>query len=45
MDADLEWFAIRGYWVIRKVPNTRDQYYVACGFPPANVLTVYGIND
>ena len=40
---DLDWFAVRGHWVIRKVPNTKDQYYVACGHPPAHVLNVYGI--
>ena len=44
MDKDLEWFAVRGHWVIRKVPNTKDQFYVACGHPPANVLSVYGIS-
>jgi len=43
MDPALHWFAVRGFWVIRKIPNTKDQYYVACGYPPAHVLTVYGI--
>lgn len=43
MDEDLEWFAVRGHWVIRKVPNTKNDFYVACGHPPANVLKIYGI--
>jgi hypothetical protein len=43
MTDDLDFFRIRGHWVIRKVPNTKDQYYVACGHPPANVLSIYGI--
>lgn len=30
-------------WLIRKEPNTRDNYYVAEGNPPAHVLEVYGI--
>jgi len=40
---DLQWFIDRGHWVIKKVPNTKDEYYVACGHPPEHVLTVYGI--
>jgi hypothetical protein len=40
---DLEFFRLRGYWVIRKVPNTKDQFYVACGNPPADVKRIYGI--
>ena len=43
MDADLKWFAERGHWVIRKTPNTKDSWYVACGFPPVSVLNIYGI--
>jgi len=40
----LEWFNERGYWVIRKVPNTKDQFYVASiAIPPDNVLEIYGI--
>lgn len=42
---DLEWFAIRGHWVIRKVAGTKDKFYVACGHPPARVLEIYGITD
>ena len=45
MDDDLNWFAVRGHWVIRKVPNTKDSFYVACGHPPANVLQIYGITE
>ena len=46
MDEELKWFALRGHWVIRKVPNTKDKYYVACGQPPVKVLDAYGIvND
>jgi hypothetical protein len=37
------WFVIRGHWIIRKVPNTKNDFYVACGHPPANVLKIYGI--
>jgi len=43
MSDSLEWFSVRGHWVIRKVPNTKDTYYVACGLPPAHVLKVYGV--
>ncbi len=43
MNDDLDFFRLRGYWVIRKIPNTKDQFYVACGNPPANVLEIYGI--
>jgi len=44
MDKDLEWFNLRGYWVIRKVPNTKDQFYVAGAvMPPADVMKIYGI--
>lgn len=44
MDKDLEWFNLRGYWVIRKVPNTKDQFYVAgTVMPPAAVMKIYGI--
>jgi hypothetical protein len=39
----LNWFAVRGHWVIRKVPNTKDQFYVAVGDPPAHVLAIYNI--
>ena len=41
---DLRWFENRGHWVIRKVPNTKNQYYVACGDPPARILAIYGID-
>jgi len=40
---DLEFFRLRGHWVIRRVPNTKDQFYVACGYPPDNVKRIYGI--
>ena len=43
MDEDLKWFAERGHWVIRKVPNTKDDYYVACGYPSVAALAAYGI--
>lgn len=44
MDKDLEWFNERGHWVIRKVPNTKDQFYVAGSVtPPDNILKIYGI--
>lgn len=40
----IEWFNLRGHWLIRKVPNTKDQYYVAGNvMPPVNILRVYGI--
>ena len=42
-DLDVEWFTVRGHWLIRKVPNTKDQFYVKCGNPPARVLEIYGI--
>lgn len=42
-DIDVEWFVVRGHWLIRKVPNTKDQFYVKCGHPPTNVLEIYGI--
>ena len=40
---DLEFFRLRCHWVIRRVPNTKDQFYVACGYPPDNVKRIYGI--
>jgi hypothetical protein len=43
MDEDLKWFAERSHWVIRKVPMTKDEWYVACGYPPYEVLSIYGI--
>lgn len=43
MDEELQWFVDRGFWIIRRVPNTKDQFYVACGEPPANVKQIYGI--
>lgn len=30
-------------WLIRKVPNTKDDYYVEYGYPPARVRKAYGI--
>ena len=39
----LKWFTDRGHWIIRKVPNTKDQFYVAVGHPPAKVLEIYNI--
>lgn len=32
-------------WLIRKVPNTKDDYYVEHGTPPAHVLKAYGITQ
>lgn len=32
-------------WIIKKVPNTKDQYYVESGTPPKYVLAVYGITQ
>ena len=43
MDEELKWFAMRGFWIIRRVPNTKDQFYVAAGEPPAIVKQIYGI--
>jgi hypothetical protein len=42
---DIRWFQVRGHWLIRKVPNTKDQFYVKCGNPPARVLEIYGITQ
>jgi hypothetical protein len=30
-------------WLIRKVPNTKDQFYVEYGTPPKKVMDAYGI--
>lgn len=30
-------------WLIRKVPNTKDEYYIDHGNPPEHVRKVYGI--
>lgn len=44
MEDDLHFFNMRGHWVIRKVPNTKDQFYVAGTImPPAYILKIYGI--
>lgn len=42
-EKDVQWFTGRGHWLIRKVPNTKDQFYVKCGSPPLHVLRIYGI--
>jgi len=42
-EENINWFALRGHWVIKKKPHTKDEFYVACGFPPSNVLSIYGI--
>lgn len=42
---DLRWFAVRGHWIIRRVPNTKDKYYIACGHPPARILKIYNITE
>lgn len=39
----LQWIVDSGHWVIRKVPNTKDQFYLAAGNPPDHVLRIYGI--
>lgn len=33
------------HWLIRKVPNTKDQYFVAEGNPPQNIKDIYNIKD
>jgi hypothetical protein len=38
-----KWFDDLGHWIIRKVPNTKDQFYVAVGNPTEYVLGIYGI--
>lgn len=43
LDDDAKWFAIRGHWIIRKVPNTKDDWFLVCGYPPQKVLDVYKI--
>lgn len=30
-------------WIIKKVPNTKDEYYVESGRPPKEVLDRFGI--
>ena len=39
-----KWFDDRGHWIIRKVPNTKNDFYVAVGDPPARILAIYGID-
>lgn len=43
MDKETQWFVDHGHWLIRKVPNTKDQFFVVCGTPPSHVLKIYGI--
>lgn len=31
-------------WIIKKIPGSKDQYFVETGSPPERVLAVYGIN-
>jgi hypothetical protein len=38
-----KWFDDHGHWIIRKVPNTKTNFYVAVGTPPENVCKIYGI--
>jgi len=37
-------FGLIDDWLIRKVPGTKDDYYVAEGNPPTRVLRAYNIN-
>lgn len=30
-------------WIIKKIPGTKDQYFVETGSPPEDVLRIYGI--
>lgn len=39
-----KWFDDRGHWIIRKVPNTKNDFYVAVGDPPTRILAIYGID-
>ena len=40
----IAWFNERGHWLIRKVPNTKDQYIVVTTVQPPDVVKkVYGI--
>lgn len=32
-------------WLIRKVPNTKEDYYVEYGNPPLHVMKAYNITD
>ena len=40
-----KWFDDRGHWIIRKVPNTKNEFYVAVGDPPPRILKIYEIKD
>lgn len=40
---DIQWFIDNGHWLIRKKPFTKDEWYVVCGSPPFEVLSIYGI--
>jgi hypothetical protein len=42
-EKDIQWFNERNYWLIGKVPNTKDQFYIKAGDPPARILKIYGI--
>ena len=38
-----KWFDDLGLWIIRKVPNTKNEFYVAVGNPPDHICKIYGI--
>lgn len=38
-----KWFDDRDHWIIRKVPDTKNEFCVAVGNPPENVCKIYGI--
>lgn len=42
-EKDIQWFNDRGYWLIRKVAGTKDQFYVVAGDPPPRIYKIYGI--
>lgn len=39
----LMWIEENNFWVLRRVPNTKDEYYIAAGNPPAHVREIYKV--
>jgi hypothetical protein len=43
---DIEWFNQRGFWLLRKVPGTKDTFYVVGSVqPPDNIKRIYNIGE
>jgi hypothetical protein len=42
-EKDIKWFEDNGFWLLGKVPGTKDQFYVKAGDPPPRIYKIYNI--